>query len=378
MDAPPEEEPTVWRERARRWAESTLAPLIPEVERTDHLPESVFPSMGREGFTGLGTSPEHGGQGGGSSAIAAVLEEIARISATVATDLSVHLSVCMAPIRRFGTEAQKARWLPPLARAEAIGAFALTEPGVGSDAAQLSTRYERTSSGFRLEGSKMFISNGSSAGVIVAFATREPGSGSHGISGFLVPKGTPGVSVAQRLDKLGLRGSETNEILFDRAELPADSLLGEEGSGLSIALASLTGGRVGIAACALGVAQAAYELIEEHVRSEPSDASLARLARAHSELSAARGLVAEAARRQEAGTSFVMEASTAKLVASQAAFSLAGQAIDLLGASATRVGHRAERVFRDARVFPIVEGTTEIQERIVGRALAHPSEHAHG
>ncbi len=374
MDPTSGVEPAVWKERARRWAEGTLRPLAAEIDRSDRIPSSLFAAMSREGFTGLGTPERWGGSGGGSRAIAGVLEELARVSATIATDVSVHLWVCAAPIRRWGTDAQRERWLPRLANAQVLGAFALTEPGAGSDAAQLRTRYERTSSGFRLQGSKMFITNGETAGVILAFATREPGSGTHGISAFLVPRETPGLSVAQHLDKLGLRGSETNEIVFDGATVGADALLGEEGSGLSIALSALTGGRVGIAACALGVAQAAFELLEEKVRSDPSDGALSRLARAHAELSGARALVDEAARLQDAGAPYVTEASTAKLVASQVAVSIAGQAVDAIGAPATVTGHPAERLFRDARVFPIVEGTTEIQERILGRALVAPRE----
>lgn len=361
-----------WRQRARRWAEGTLRPLAEVIDRDDRIPPSVFPAMGREGFTGLGTPERYGGAGGGSRAVAAVLEELGRVSATVATDLSVHLSVCMAPIRDYGSEEQKSRWLPLLARAEIVGAFALSEPGVGSDAARLSTRYERTPKGFRLRGSKMFITNGATAGVIVTFATRDPAQGTHGISAFLVGRETEGLSTAQHLDKLGLRGSETNEIVLEDATLGEDALLGQEGHGLSIALASLTGGRIGIAACALGTAQAAYDLLEEQVRTEPTEAGHARLARAFAELAGAQALVERAARLQEDGAPFVTEASTAKLVASQAAVSLAGQAVEAIGLPATRRGHPAERLFRDARVFPIVEGTTEIQERILGRALAAP------
>ena len=364
--------PHDWRERARHWAQTELRPLVPEIDRTDRLPPEIFPAMAREGFTGLGTPERWQGSGGGSRAISAVLEELSRVSATVGTDLAVHLSVCAAPIRRWGTDAQKDRWLPLLAQATAVGAFALTEPGVGSDAAHLSTRYESDPTGFRLSGSKMFITNGATAGVVVAFATGHPGSGSHGISSFLVPRGAPGFSVAQRLDKLGLRGSETNELVFDGVRLPKDALLGVEGKGLTVALSALTGGRVGIGSCALGIAQAAYDLMEEEVRARPTDAGHARLARAYAELSAARAMVHEAARLQEAGAPFVTEASTAKLLASQVAVALAGEAVELIGPAATRVGHPAERLFRDARVFPIVEGTTEIQERILGRELLSP------
>ena len=250
-----------------------------------------------------------------------------------------------------------------------MGAFALTEPGVGSDAARLTTRYERAAEGYLLRGSKMFITNGATAGVIVVFATRDPGLGSPGISAFLLARGTPGFSAAQHLDKLGLRGSETNELVLDSARLPPDALLGTEGAGLGIALGALMGGRIGIAACALGVAQSAYDLLREEVARRPDDARRARLARAWTELASARTLLAHAAEEKDAGRPFEIWASTAKLAASTAAVSLAQSAVDAIGPAAVVRGHPAERILRDARVFPIVEGSTEIQERILGKAL---------
>ena len=370
------------RREVRTYAERAIAPLTGEIDRSDRFPPEVFRGLAQEGLTGLGIPTEWGGIGGGTRELSVVLEELSRVSATVGTDLSVHLSVCAAPILQWGTDAQRARWLRPLARGESLGAFALTEPGVGSDAAHLSTRYERTGTGVRIVGSKMFITNGSSAGVVLAFATSDPARGSHGISAFLIPRGTPGFSVAQHLDKLGLRGSATNELVFDGVELPADAQLGREGEGLSIALGALMGGRIGIASCALGVAQAGFDQLRAAVGQRPDDGRRARLARAWADLSSARALIEKAAEAKDAGQPYELQASTAKLVAARVAASIAHDAVEVIGLPATLRGHPAERILRDARVFPIVEGTTEIQERIVGKMLSEsgtggtPSDHA--
>ncbi len=358
------------RRAAREFAERAIGPIATEIDRTDHLPPEVFRALAVEGLTGLGIPERWGGIGGTTAAVAAVLEELARLSATVATDLSVHLSVCAAPILRWGDDARRERWLRPLARGEILGAFALTEPSAGSDAARLRCHYERTADGYRLSGSKMFITNGASAGVVLAFATRDPALGSKGISAFLVERGTPGFSVAQQLDKLGLRGSETNELVFDSAHVPLEGILGAEGEGLSIALGALAGGRIGISACALGVAQAAFDLLRGAIAEAPSDGGRAELARAWTALASARALIDRASALKDSGRPFELAASTAKLVASQAAVAIAHLAVETIGPAATRRGHPAERVLRDARVFPIVEGTTEIQERILGRTLA--------
>ena len=358
-----------WRQRARRFVSERLAPIAADIDRTDQVPSDLMAILGREGFTGLGIPAEWGGSDGNSESTAAVLEELAGASAAVATDLSVHLSVCAAPILRWGTDAQRTRFLRPLAAGRFLGAFGLTEPGVGSDAARLATRYERAPNGFRLRGSKMFITNGASAAVVLAFATRDPALGSRGISAFLVPQGTPGYSVAQRLDKMGIHGSETTELVFEDAHLPEDALLGAEGEGLSIALGALAGGRIGIAACALGVARAAFEEMCRSARLRSHEEDRACVARAYVELESARALVEAAARAKDAGRPFEIAASAAKLAASGAAVSIASVGLDIAGPAGTRAGHLAERLLRDARVFPIVEGTTEIQERLLGRSL---------
>lgn len=372
MPSPLETPARDWRERARAFAEREVRPLAETIDRTDRMPDRLLRAMAREGFFGLGIPEAWDGRGGDSRSTVAVLEELSRGSAAVAVTVAVHLSVCAMPILQHGTELQKDRYLRPLARGDLVGAFALTEPGAGSDAASLATRYVREGSGFVLDGTKMFISNAASAGVTLVFATCDPALGHRGISAFLLPSKTPGSTVAQRLDKMGLRGSETTELVLDHARLPGDTLLGAEGTGLRVALGALTGGRVGIASCALGVAQEAFDEMRRQVRSHDADWKRTRLARAYAELSSARALVERAAERRDLGEPFVEEASAAKLIASRAAVSIASSGVDVAGAEGVRSGAAAERLLRDARVFPIVEGTTEIQELILARELLEP------
>ncbi len=357
-----------WRRKAAGFAEAKLRPLADEIDRRDLLSEELIAELAREGFLGVGIPSRWGGQGGGARELTAVLEELAAVSPAVAVVLAVHVSVCATPILDWGTDAQRARYLPDLAQGRRLGAFALTEPGAGSDAASLRTRYRATASGFELNGSKVFISNAASAGAIVLFATRDPSLGSPGISAFVVPPGSKGFSVAQRFDKLGLRGSETMELVLRNVELPPDALLGPEGKGLKIALSALAGGRVGIASCALGVARAAFEEMRRSVRADDAEWKRHLLGRAYAELLAADAVVAEAARRKDAGLEFIDQASAAKFLASRAAFSIASRGVEVAGEAGGRTGV-AERLFRDARVFPIVEGTTEIQELILARRL---------
>ncbi len=367
-EAPP------WRARARRWAAEELRPLSAEIDRSDRFPSAVAEALARERFFGLGIPPAWGGSGGDTAAVVGVLEELAWANAAVAVELAVHLSVCAQPIVTDGTDEQRRAYLPRLARGELLGAFALSEPGAGSDAAAIRTRYEREADGYRLSGAKMFISNAASAGLTLVFATRDPALGHAGITGFLVRKETPGLRVAQRLEKLGLHGSETTELVLEDVRVGPEARLGAEGAGLGIALRALAGGRVGIASCALGVARAAYEEMARNVRASDAEWKRHALAQAYAELAAARATVDEAARRKDAGEPFVLAASVAKLLASRAAVAIAARGIDVAGPAGARAGAEAERLLRDARVFPIVEGTSEIQELVIARSLLEPTE----
>jgi len=358
-----------WRRRAHSLAVDEIRPVAPAIDREDRFPPHLIARLRELGFMGLGVPAAWGGTGGDTRATAAVLEELSAESAAVATLLAVHLSVAAAPILQWGTDAQRERFLRPLADGRWLGAFGLTEPGVGSDAAQLATRYRAEGDGFTLTGNKMFITNAASADLLLVFATRDPALGHRGISCFLLPKGAKGFGIAQHLDKLGLRGSETNEVVLDGVHLDQASLLGPEGDGLKVALSALAGGRVGIAACALGVARAALEEMQRCARGAPSDGRRAAVARAWVDVAAARALVDEAAARKDAGVPYEDAASAAKLFASTAAVRIASTGVDLAGPEGTLADATAGRLLRDARVFPIVEGTTEIQELILGRTL---------
>ena len=361
-----------WRAVAREFCERRLEPLAEQIDREDRVPDTLVAGLRDARFLGLGLPIAWDGAGGDARSISAVLEELSRGCPAVAVLVAVHLSVCAAPILEWGTDRQREKYLRPLARGEGIGAFGLTEPGAGSDTASLACRYAREGDGFVLRGTKMFTSNGASAGAILIFATRDPALGHHGISAFIVPAGTPGFSVSQRLDKLGLRGSETTELVLQNVRVPLDALLGPEGAGLKVALSALAGGRVGIASCALGVAQAAFDEMLRAAQADDEPWKRTLVARAFVELSAARALVERAAERKDAGASFVTEASAAKLAASRAAVAIASAGVDVAGPGGVRAGNRAGRLLRDARVFPIVEGTTEIQELILGRHLVEP------
>jgi acyl-CoA dehydrogenase len=358
-----------WVGIAEQLAQSVVAPHVEEMDRTDRLPAVVREGLAASGLMGLTVPIEFGGAAADARTVAHVLETLALASAAVATILSVHLSVAIGPVVSHGSQEQRRRLLPKLASGEWLGAFALSEPSVGSDAARLATRYWSVDGGFRVRGNKMFTTSAESADVIVLFATRDAALGPRGISAFAVTKGTPGLSVGQRLDKLGIRGSETVELVLEDALLPHSALLGSEGEGFPIAMEALAGGRIAIAACALGVARAAFNAMRSAAQQDPADWKRAIVARSYSELEAAAALVAHAAQIRDEGAPFVDAASAAKLMASQTAVRIASAGIDVAGPVSVRRGALAERLLRDARVFPIVEGTTEIQELILGRDL---------
>lgn len=366
------DETGAWRERARRWAEQELAPIAEEMDRSDRPPSDLTRRLASGGFLGLGQPRAWGGGGESTRTVAAVLEELARVSSVAAVDVAVHLSVAAAPIARWGTEEQREQFLRPLLEGRALGAFALTEPEAGSNAAGLRCRYRWDGDTAIVDGVKTFITNGGVADLVVLFATRNPTEGRGGITAFLLPKGTLGLRASKSFAKLGLRGSPTFELTLEEVRLPRSQQLGAEGQGLAIALEALLGGRVGIAACALGVARAGFEELQAAVREVPADWKGPLLARSFVELEAAAALVERAAAARDRGEPSRRLASAAKLFASQAAVVIAGRAVEAWESPAGSRAARAERIYRDARVYPIVEGTSEIQEMILGRELLRP------
>jgi alkylation response protein AidB-like acyl-CoA dehydrogenase len=321
---------------------------------------------------------EWGGAGLDHVAYALALEEVAAGDGSCSTIMSVHNSVACMPILRFGTPAQKERFLRPLAKGETLGAFCLTEPQAGSDASALKARALRDGNHFVLSGTKQFITSGANADLAIVFAVTDPARGKKGISAFIVPTDTPGWQVARTEHKLGQKASETCQIVMDEMRLTPDLLLGEEGEGYRIALSNLEGGRIGIAAQSVGMARAAYEAARAYAKERESfgrriiehQAVAFRLADMATQIEAARLLVLNAARLRDEGAPCLTEACMAKLFASEMAERVASAAIQTLGGYGYLADFPVERIYRDVRVCQIYEGTSDIQRLVISRALA--------
>ena len=335
------------RDTAREFARARLAPGAAARDRESRFPQAEIAEMGALGFMGMLVPEDWGGAGADHLAYAIALEEIAAADGACSTIMSVHNSVACMPLLRFGSAAQKDRFLGPLARGEMLGCFCLTEPQAGSDAAALATRARRATGGWILDGTKQFITSGSRADLAIVFAVTDPAKGKRGISAFLVPTASPGWRVARIEEKLGQRSSDTAQIVLDGLRVPDDMMLGGEGEGYRIALANLEGGRIGIAAQAVGF----------------------RLADMATRIAAARLLVHDAARRRDAGLPCLTEASMAKLFASEIAEQVCTDAIQIHGGYGYLSDFPVERIYRDVRVCQIYEGTSDIQRLVIARAL---------
>ena len=365
------------RDAARSFAQTRLAPFAAEWDRTQRFPAEALRQMGELGYLGMLLPEEFGGSDVGQVAYALALEEIAAGDGACSTIMSVHNSVCCMPILRFGTEAQKRQFLPPLASGEWIGAFALTEPQAGSDAANLRTRARRDGDAYVLSGTKQFITSGKNGQVVIAFAVTDPVAGKKGMTAFIVPTDTPGYEVVRVEEKLGQHASDTCQIAFNDMRLPASLRLGEEGQGYSIALANLEGGRIGIAAQSVGMARAAFEAARTYAHERVAfgrtliahQAVAFRLADMATRLEAARQLILHAAALREAGEPCLTEASMAKLFASEAAEAVCSAAIQVHGGYGYLADFPVERIYRDVRVCQIYEGTSDVQRIVIARAL---------
>jgi len=372
------EEQVLIRDTARAFAAEQLAPHAAAWDRDSRYPAEVVSAMGELGFLGMLVPPEWDGAGADHVAYALALEEVAAGDGSCSTIMGVHNSVGCMPVLKYGTEAQKERFLKPMARGEQICAFALTEPGVGSDAGAITTRAAKAGNKYVLNGTKQFITGGSTADVVIVFAVTDPEAGKKGISAFVVPTDTPGYTVATVEKKLGQKASDTCQLVFDDMEVTPDLLLGEEGQGYRIALANLEGGRIGIAAQAVGLARAAYEHAVAYAREREAfgkpilehQAVAFKLADMKTKLHAARLMTLEAARLRDAGQPCLTETAMAKLFASEIAEEVCSAAIQVHGGYGYLNDYPVERIYRDVRVCQIYEGTSEIQRLIVSRAIA--------
>lgn len=356
----------------RQVAKEVLYSMAPEYDRTGEYPWPQLKALAELGFLGMTTPEEWGGVGLDSVTWALALEEIAAADPSVAVVLSVTSGLPQYMLLRFGTEAQKRKYLVPLARGEWIGAFCLTEPQAGSDAASIRTEARRVPGGFVLNGLKSWITSAGQAHLYVVMARSEKG-----ISAFLVEKDTPGLSFGPPEAKMGLHAAHTAEVRLEEVFVPEENLLGEEGRGLAYALAGLDSGRVGVAAQAVGIARGAFEIAKAYAdereqfgrKLREHQAIAFKIADMHVKIAAARALVLEAARKKDSGERFTLEASTAKLFASSVAVEVTREAVQVLGGYGYHRDYRVERYYRDAKVTEIYEGTSEIQRYVIAREL---------
>lgn len=365
------------RDAAREFAREQLAPHAQAWERAGWIDDAAVAALGELGLLGMMVPVDWGGSYSDYLAYALVIEEIAAGCAATSTLVSVHSSVGCGPIVKYGTEAQKHRFLPALAQGSSIGCFCLTEPHAGSDAGALKSHAVLDGESWVLHGSKQFVTNARRAKVAIVFALTDPAMGKKGISAFIVPTDSPGFIVGPPEKKLGIRASDTCAITLDGCRVPVDALLGERGKGLSIALSNLEGGRIGIAAQAVGIARAAFEaaLTYAQTRQQFGDTIASfgsirnMLADMHTRINAARLLTHQAARLRSAGLPCLSEASQAKLYASEMAEQVCSHAIQIHGGYGYLEDYGVERHYRDARITQIYEGTSEIQRLVIARAL---------
>ncbi len=372
------EEQGMVRDMARAFAAEKLAPHAAEWDKGSIFPAEAIREMGTLGLMGMLIPPEWAGAGTDNIAYVMAIEEIAAGDGSCSTIMTVHNTVACMPIYKFGSDEQKERFLRPLARGEQLGGFALTEPEAGSDAAAIRTRAERDGNHWVLNGTKQFITSGKNADVIIAFAVTDPDAGKRGISAFIVPTDTPGYEVASKERKLGQKASDTCQLRFEDMALTPDLMLGQEGEGYWIALSNLEGGRIGIAAQAVGMARAAYEAALAYAGERESMGTVIvnhqavgfRLADMATKLEAARQLTLHAASLRDAGVPCLKEAAMAKLYATEMAETVCSDAIQTHGGVGYLEDFPVARIFRDVRVCKIYEGTSDIQRLIIGREIA--------
>ncbi|HSF43095.1 MAG TPA: acyl-CoA dehydrogenase [Thermoanaerobaculia bacterium] len=367
------EEQKLLRETVRRFAEEVVKPRAKEIDESGEFPRSFFDQAGELGLAGVSVPEEYGGSGMDTISYCLVIEEVSRVCATSGVILSVNNSLVCDPILKFGTEDQKREFLTPLASGKKLGCFALTEPGAGSDPAGLRATARRDGDDYVLNGNKVFITNGTDADIALVFASVDLEKKHKGITCFLVPADTPGYSHGTHEFKLGVNASGTTELAFDNMRIPARYRLGEEGEGFKVAMSTLDGGRIGIAAQAVGIAQGAFEEAlaysqeREQFGQHLSDFQAIQfyLADMATELDAGRLLTWKAAWTKDRGKRFTLEAAQAKLFTSEMSQRVTNKALQIHGGYGYTKEYNVERYFRDARITEIYEGTSEIQKMVI-------------
>jgi isovaleryl-CoA dehydrogenase len=365
------------RHAVREFALRRIAPQADEIDRSNRFPRELWPEMGAMGLLGMTVPEEYGGLGFGYLEHVVAMEEISRASGSIGLSYGAHSNLCVNQLRRFGTPAQKKRYLPRLVSGEDIGALAMSEPGSGSDVVSMRTRAERRDGGYQLNGSKMWITNGPEADTAIIYATIAPGSGAAGITAFIVERGMPGFRAAQKLDKLGMRGSDTCELVFEDCFVPDDNLLGTVGGGAEILMSGLDYERLVLTGGPLGLMRAALDLIVPYLHDREQfgrpigtfQLMQAKLADLYAACNASRAYAYTVARACDAGKTTRYDAAACLLAASEQATRAGLEAIQVLGGNGYINEYPAGRILRDAKLYEIGAGTNEIRRMLIGREL---------
>src|SRR5262245_16947276 len=377
MDFRPTDEQQLLRRTVREFAETEIRPHVREWDEQQHFPRELVPKMAALGLLGIQVPEQYGGAGMSGIDYCICIEEVARVDPAVALSLAAHNGLCSSHIALFGTEDQKQRFLTPLARGEKIGAWGLTESTSGSDAAGMRTTAARAGQCWVLNGAKTFTTHGRVGDVMVVMAVTDRAAASKGISAFIVERDTAGMTPGKKEDKLGMRASDTSEVIFENCRIPADQLLGEEGQGFVNTMQVLDAGRIGIAALSVGLAQGAYEAALAYARERKAfgktitsfQAIQFKLADAATRIEAARLLTYRAAHLKEQGQRTTLESAMAKMYASEIAVRVAEDCVQIHGGYGFVKDYPAEKYFRDVKLMTIGEGTSEIQRLIIARRL---------
>lgn len=361
----------------RDFAQNEVKPLAQEVDEKEEFPKETTAKMKKLGFLGIPIPKEYGGQGCDTLTYAMCVEELSKVCGTTGVIVSAHTSLCAEPIRKFGTEEQKEKFLIPLANGTKLGAFGLTEPGAGTDASGQQTKAVLDGDEYVINGSKVFITNGKEADTYVIFAMTDKSKGTKGITAFIIEKGTPGFTFGTKEKKMGIRGSSTYELIFTDCRIPKENMLGQEGKGFGVAMTTLDGGRIGIAAQALGLAAGALETTIAYVKERKQfgraigkfQNTQFQIADMATKVEAARLLVYKAAMAKDTQKRFSVEAAMAKLYAAEVAMEVTTMAVQLHGGYGYTREYDVERMMRDAKITEIYEGTSEVQRMVIGGSL---------
>lgn len=377
MDFKLNDEQQLLQTMVREFTDKEIRPIAAELDEEERFPTELIPMLSEIGVMGIPIPEEYGGVGMGNLEYVIAVEEISKACASTGVTVSAHTSLCCWPILTYGTEEQKQKYLVPLATGEKLGAFGLTEPNAGTDAAMQTTIAEDKGEYYLLNGSKIFITNGSYADVYVIFAMTNKSAGNKGISAFILEKGMEGFTFGSKEKKMGIRGSATYELVFNNVKVPKENLLGKENGGFKIAMSTLDGGRIGIAAQALGIAQGAIDetlnYVKDRVQFGRSISSFQNtqftMAEMQTRVDAARMLVYRAASLKDDGENYSSEAAMAKLFASEAARDVTCKAVQLFGGYGYTREYPVERMMRDAKITEIYEGTSEVQKMVIAARM---------